>query len=67
MEVEEAPDVRVLYDLWLVRWGEESFDVDHALNNDLYWYNTYRILRQQNLLHYDYSTFQYKLAAPPWK
>ena len=32
MDVTEAPDIWTLYDLWLVRWGAESVDVEHALN-----------------------------------
>ncbi len=67
MKVEEAPNIRTLYDLWLVRWGEESVDIEHALNNDPYWYSVYCTLRANNLIGYDYGNHTYKLETFPWK
>lgn len=67
MDVEEAPNIRTLYDLWLVRWGEESFDVDHALNHDPYWYSVYCALRAGHLIAYDYGNHTYTLGPITWK
>lgn len=59
--------MRVLYDLWLVRWGENNPDIEHALNNDPYWYSVYCALRAGNLVDYDYSLASYKLGPTTWK
>lgn len=67
MDVEEAPNIRTLYDLWLVRFGEESHDAHHQVNHDQFWFSVHTILRIHGLLAYNYSNNHFTLVPPPWK
>ena len=67
MEVAEAPDIRTIYDLWLVRWGEEVCDSEHEINHNPFWFNAYHLLRGAQLVGYDFGSYKFKLVTPPWK
>ena len=67
MDVTEAPNIRTLYDLWLVRFGEESHDAHHQVNHDSFWDGVYTTLYLAGVLHYDYGNHTYKLETFPWK